>query len=56
MSHKTLTAQPPVPRVWDRQQAPTTGKVWPLYASVGFVVVFNALAWSGIVVAIKAIL
>ena len=56
MSQKSIAARPSSRLFWDARPAKTEGKRWPLSATVAFVVVFNALAWTGIAAAISSAL
>lgn len=56
MSHKSIAARPSSRLFWDERPAKADSKRWPLSATVVFVVVFNALAWTGIVAAFSSVL
>jgi hypothetical protein len=56
MSQKMIAAQPSSQLVWDKRPAKTGDKTWPLYATIAFVIAFNAVAWTGIVAAVRAAL
>lgn len=56
MGHKSIAAQPSSQLLWDERAAKADSKRWPLSATIAFVVVFNTLAWTGIVAGISGVL